>query len=64
MITEPSSTEEHAANYKVLLHAISSDVLEIPLGHISPRALAEGACASLPYGYPPFLSLPESVTPV
>lgn len=43
VITDPSSTEEHEANYAVLLNAISSDVLEIPLGHISPRALAEGA---------------------
>ena len=27
---------------QILLNAISSDVLEIPLGHISPDALADG----------------------
>jgi len=43
VVAEPSSKEDHATNYEILLSAISSDVLEMDLSHISPDQLAQGA---------------------
>ncbi len=40
---QPSNPDEHAHNYALLLKAISSDVLQMDLSHISPQQLAAGA---------------------
>ncbi|KAL1498627.1 hypothetical protein AB1Y20_013940 [Prymnesium parvum] len=47
ILTSPASLDEHTHNFGIVLSAISCDVLEMDLSHISPQELAQGDLQAL-----------------
>ena len=47
IFSSPISVEEHASNFKTVLTAVATDVLDMDLTHISPEALARGDLQAL-----------------